>query len=220
MEPSVTPARLPRAVRTPQVSAMRRSMGRMRPSKRVDNSSASHTANRSRRRPSGSSSISRGASLARLMRRPELRNGDAAKNSARLPLRFVFRSHSSTETRTATLRPLRVMVWGPCERTRSITSLKRALAAATGQASGCLAGAAGFVVVMLVTMVIICGSPGCVNLWIRDRQFPGLTHQILTKAVVRLLVDEAEAGFQINSPGGVENTVCPEGYADRKSTRL
>src|ERR1039457_5207297 len=59
MEPSVTPARPPRAVRTPQVSAMRRSMGRMRPSKRVDNSSASHTANRSRRRPSGSSSIPR-----------------------------------------------------------------------------------------------------------------------------------------------------------------
>ena len=30
--------------------------------------------------------------------------------------------------------------------------------------------------------------------------------------MVRLLVDEAEAGFFINSPGGVENTVRPESY--------
>jgi hypothetical protein len=29
------------------------------------------------------------------------RNGEAAKNSARLPVRFVLRSHSSAETTTA-----------------------------------------------------------------------------------------------------------------------
>ncbi len=36
----------------------------------------------------------------------EPRSGEAAKNSARLPLRFVFLSHSSVATTTAVLRPV------------------------------------------------------------------------------------------------------------------
>lgn len=73
------------------------------------------------------------------MVRPEPRRGEAAKNSARVPVRFVLRSHSSAETTTAVLRPLRVMVCGPSDNARSITSLKRALASATAQVPPCSA---------------------------------------------------------------------------------
>jgi len=43
---------------------------------------------------------SRGRSLTRSSLSPEPRKGEAAKNSARLPLRLVFRCHSSAETTT------------------------------------------------------------------------------------------------------------------------
>src|SRR5579859_6729636 len=54
-------------------------------------------------------------SLSRLRRTlsPELRRGEAARNSARLPVRFVFRSHSSAATITTALRALRVTIWRP-----------------------------------------------------------------------------------------------------------
>src|ERR1017187_9300902 len=58
-------------------------------------------------------SISRGFALSRLILRPEFRNGDSAKKSARLPLRFVFRSHSPASTTTTACRPLRVIICGP-----------------------------------------------------------------------------------------------------------
>src|SRR5260370_5263243 len=64
----------------------------------------------------------------------EPRSGDAAKNSARLPTRFVFRCHSSAPTTKAAGRPFRVMVCGPRDIARSITSLNFALASATVQA--------------------------------------------------------------------------------------
>src|SRR5471030_3153873 len=51
------------------------------------------------------SSISPGRSFLGSMYRPESRSGEAAKNSARLPDRLVFRSHSSAETTTAVIRP-------------------------------------------------------------------------------------------------------------------
>ena len=66
---------------------------------------------------------------------PDRRKGDAAKNSARFPLRRVFRSHSSAATTTAVLRPFRVMVWGPRDRALSRTSLNFAFAWATVQVS-------------------------------------------------------------------------------------
>src|SRR4029078_6582406 len=68
----------------------------------------------------------------------ERRSGEAAKNSARLPLRFVFFSHSSTATTTTAVRPLRVIVCGPSERALSITSLNLAFASATLQTPVCI----------------------------------------------------------------------------------
>src|SRR5205807_2926899 len=63
------------------------------------------------------------------------RKGEDAKNSAREPTRQIFRSHSSAPTTTAAGRPFRVISWGPCVRARSMTSLRRAFAVATVQAS-------------------------------------------------------------------------------------
>ena len=59
---------------------------------------------------------------------PEPRSGEALKKSAREPLRWVRRSHSSTSTITAVRRPLRVMVWGPRVWAFSMTSLSLAFA--------------------------------------------------------------------------------------------
>src|SRR5450432_256597 len=67
---------------------------------------------------------------------PEPLSGDAAKNSAKLPLRLVLRSHSSAATTTTAVRPLRVMVCGPWDFALSMTSLNLALASATVQARG------------------------------------------------------------------------------------
>src|SRR5262249_7540572 len=77
----------------------------------------------------------RGRSLARLTFNPEPRSGDAAKNSARLPVRLVFRSHSSAATTTTAVRPCRVMVCGPSACAFSTTSLNFALASARVQVS-------------------------------------------------------------------------------------
>src|SRR3546814_3082513 len=73
----------------------------------------------------------RGRSFLRLISTPESRSGEVAKNSARLPVRFVFRSHSSAETTTAAVRPCLVMVCGPFDWACSMSSLNRALASAT-----------------------------------------------------------------------------------------
>lgn len=59
------------------------------------------------------------------------RNGEAAKKSARLPLRPIFRCHSSVETTMNTFCPFCVMVCGPCDWARSRSSLNPALASAT-----------------------------------------------------------------------------------------
>src|SRR3546814_15166930 len=72
----------------------------------------------------------RGRSFLRLISTPESRSGEVAKNSARLPVRFVFRSHSSAETTTAAVRPCLVMVCGPFAWACSMSSLNRALASA------------------------------------------------------------------------------------------
>lgn len=69
---------------------------------------------------------------------PEPRKGDAAKNSAKFPTRVDLRIHSSAPTTTAVVRPLRVMVWGPCATARSITSLNFALASATVHVSAAM----------------------------------------------------------------------------------
>jgi len=58
-------------------------------------------------------SAERSLSLERLTLSPEARNGELAKNSARVPMRFVLRSHSSAETTTTALRPLRMIFCGP-----------------------------------------------------------------------------------------------------------
>jgi len=79
----------------------------------------------------------------------ERRSGEAAKNSARLPLRLVFFSHSSAATTTTAVRPLRVIVCGPSERALSINSLNLAFASATVQTSVCIC------LSLLVTMVIM-----------------------------------------------------------------
>jgi hypothetical protein len=68
------------------------------------------------------------------------RKGDELRNSARLPTRFVLRSHSSAETITTVFRPLRVMTWGPADSARSITSLNLAFACATVHVSLAIAG--------------------------------------------------------------------------------
>src|SRR5262249_23930442 len=73
----------------------------------------------------------RARSFLRLISMPDSRRGEAAKNSARLPTRFDFRSHSSADTTTAAVRPCLVIVCGPVERACSISSLNRALASAT-----------------------------------------------------------------------------------------
>ncbi len=67
------------------------------------------------------------------MRTRAPRRGEEAKNSARLPLRAIFRSHSSADTMTAALRPRRVIVCGPSASAWSITALRCALALATAQ---------------------------------------------------------------------------------------
>src|SRR5438067_13626113 len=77
----------------------------------------------------------RNRSFRRRILRPEPRSGDAAKNSVRVPVRRVLRSHSSAATMTAAVRPCRVTVWGPLFAARSITSLNLALASATVQVS-------------------------------------------------------------------------------------
>src|SRR5208282_995320 len=77
--------------------------------------------------------ILRGRCLSRRIFRPDSRSGDSAKNSARLPTRFVFRCHSSAPTTTAAVRPFRVMGCGPSDIARSMTSLNFALASATVQ---------------------------------------------------------------------------------------
>ncbi len=59
------------------------------------------------------------------------RSGEAAKNSARLPERLVFRSHSSALTTTAVVRPFRVIVCGPRDCAKLMTSLNLAFASAT-----------------------------------------------------------------------------------------
>src|SRR5688572_12548608 len=76
-------------------------------------------------------SMGRGRSLLRLAFKPEPRSGEAAKNSARLPVRFALRSHSSAATTTTAFRPLRVIVCGPRDCACSMTSLSFALASAT-----------------------------------------------------------------------------------------
>src|SRR5581483_9313178 len=78
-------------------------------------------------------SVRRRSSLLRPALRPDSLSGEAAKNSARFPLRRVLRSHSSAATITTALRPLRVTICGPCDNAWSITSLSLALASATVQ---------------------------------------------------------------------------------------
>src|SRR5262249_11886917 len=77
--------------------------------------------------------------LARSTTRPEPRSGDAAKNSVKLPLRLVFRSHTSAETTIAAIRPRRVIVCGPLACAQSINSLNRDFASATVQLSSAMA---------------------------------------------------------------------------------
>src|SRR5262249_23257458 len=73
-------------------------------------------------------SIVRRRSLERLSFNPEPPSGEALKKSASEPLRWILRSHSAASTTTAVLRPLRVMVCGPCVRAFSMSSLSFALA--------------------------------------------------------------------------------------------
>jgi hypothetical protein len=79
------------------------------------------------------SRIFRGRALSRRALRFDPRNGDPAKNSAKLPARMVFRCHSSAPTTTAAVRPFRVMVCGPSDMARSMISLNFALASAAVQ---------------------------------------------------------------------------------------
>jgi hypothetical protein len=64
---------------------------------------------------------------------PPSRSGEAAKKSASVPTRLVFRCHSSASTITTAVRPFRVTVCGPSDMALSITSLNFALAWATLQ---------------------------------------------------------------------------------------
>jgi hypothetical protein len=77
-------------------------------------------------------------------------NGELAKNSARLPARLDLRSHSSAETITTVMCPFLVIVCGPLDRARSITSLNFALASATVHTC-----AAIDIILIKVTVVII-----------------------------------------------------------------
>lgn len=67
---------------------------------------------------------SRGRSRARCTFNRDPRSGDAAKNSAKLPIRLDRRSHSSAGTTTTVRFPLRVTICGPSARARSIIALK------------------------------------------------------------------------------------------------
>src|SRR5579862_8483372 len=73
-------------------------------------------------------SIDRRRTLERRSFNPEPPSGETSKKSASEPLRWVLRSHSAASTTTAALRPLRVMVCGPCVRAFSMSSLSFALA--------------------------------------------------------------------------------------------
>src|SRR5580698_142561 len=76
-------------------------------------------------------SIFRGSSLTRSITSPEPRRGEFQRNSAKVPLRFVLRSHSAAETTTTAFLPWRVMVWGPEDSACSMSSLKWDFASAT-----------------------------------------------------------------------------------------
>src|SRR5882724_3748720 len=80
-------------------------------------------------------STSRAPPGERSISRSEPRSGEAAKNSARVPLRPVLRAHSSIATTTTAGRPFLVISCGPSLSARSMTSLSRALACATDQAA-------------------------------------------------------------------------------------
>src|SRR5579864_5886849 len=67
----------------------------------------------------------------RLILNPDPRNGEEARNSARLPLRSALRSHSSAATTTAVVRPCFVIFCGPSEFALSRSSLNFAFASAT-----------------------------------------------------------------------------------------
>src|ERR1700722_524048 len=67
----------------------------------------------------------------RLILSPEPRNGDEARNSARLPWRSALCSHSSAATTTAVVRPCFVIFCGPSEFALSKSSLNFAFASAT-----------------------------------------------------------------------------------------
>src|SRR5881397_1256872 len=41
-------------------------------------------------------------------------------------------------------------------------------------------------------------------------QIPGLPHQVVTEAVMRLFVHQAEAGLFVDAPGGMQHVVCPQ----------
>src|SRR6185437_12117985 len=102
-------------------------------------------------------SISRGGSCRRSTLKSDSRSGEAANHSARLPVRLVFRSHSSAATITTAGRPFRVIICGPSDRARSMTSLNFALASATVQVSTLLPPPTSIRLVILVILVSIIG---------------------------------------------------------------
>ncbi len=67
--------------------------------------------------------------LARVPSRSEPRSGEAAKNSARVPLRPVLRAHSSIETTTTAGRPFLVIACGPSLSARSMDFTQPSLGA-------------------------------------------------------------------------------------------
>src|SRR5262244_1166812 len=95
-------------------------------------------------------SIARGRSFVRLIWSPEPRSGEAAKNSARLPVRLLLRRHSSADTTTTAALPLHMMVCGPSAMARSIIWLNRALASTTAQVARSPARPFIVILVMLV----------------------------------------------------------------------
>src|SRR6266478_10166708 len=98
--------------------------------------------------------IFRERALSRRTFRFDPRNGDPAKNSARLPARFVFRCHSSAPTTTAAVRPFLVMVCGPSDIAFSIISLNFALASATVQLCEPITNPPSLIEVIIVLLVI------------------------------------------------------------------
>src|SRR4051794_1001499 len=76
-------------------------------------------------------SISRGSSLILSRFSSEFRSGEFMRNSWRVPLRPVLRSHSSADTTTTASLPCRVIFCGPAVFAFSMTSLRCALASAT-----------------------------------------------------------------------------------------